>query len=99
MLFNFDGIEFNINERNVSKNEALYFYNNRVKATKINLPITEIVIDERDFIEIFIETKDEVFLHPNTKRFCEKLEDFGLKTSISDEDYGCFDIINVYNTY
>lgn len=98
MLFIVDNIEFNINERNVTKDEALYFYNNRVKPIA-NLPISEIVIDERDFIEIFIPTKDEIFLHPNTHKFCEKLEEFGLETSISDEDYGCFDVVNVYNTY
>lgn len=101
MLFTIDNIEFNINERNITKEEALYFYNNRVKpSNKIaKVPIIEIVIDERDFIEIYIATKDEIFLHPNTNKFCKKLEEFGLETSISDEDYGCFDVVNVYNTY
>ena len=100
-LFILDNIEFNINEKNINKEDVLYFYNNRIKpSNKTNkVPITEIVIDEKDFIEIYIETKDDVFLHPNTKKFCNKLEEFGLKTSISDEDFGCFDVINVYNTY
>ena len=63
------------------------------------IPITEIDLESDGAdrtMYIFIETDDEIHLHPLTEKFCESIRNLGFDVSISDEDYGCFDVVIVY---
>ena len=98
MLFKYNEVDFNIDERNVSKEKAIELVGNITKCEY--LYIDEIVVDSDHgniFVEIFIPTKDEIYRHPSLDRFekeyIEKLKYDSYYES--DEDYGCMDCIIV----
>lgn len=98
MLFKYNEIDFNIDERNVSKEKSIELVG---KVTECKyLDIFEIVVDSDHneiFAEIYIPTEDEIFRHPLLDKFLkEYVEELDYDSYYeSDEDLGCLDCVIV----
>lgn len=98
MLFKYKDIDFNIDERYITKENVKSFFSKIIPLTK-EISIFEIVVPESDFSEIFINKKgvpdawDE-----ETINFVNSLQNNGYDVLYADEDYGeGLDVILLYD--
>ena len=94
MIFAHRGISINVDERNVSKEQVIKMLN-PILDLATDVVIDEIIIEDAEYGQIMIKGDSSQEYAPNTLEFYEKLEDI-VDISLSDEDYGELDVINIY---
>ena len=96
MLFNYKEIDFDINEREISKDECIKLFTPVIDIAKKFVEIAEISVEDSEYAVILIEGGDENNYAEGTLDFVQELEAYNIDTSLSDEDYGTLDAINIY---
>ena len=96
MLFNYKEIDFDINEREISKDECIKLFTPVIDIAKKFVEIAEISVEDSEYAVILIEGGDENNYAEGTLDFVQELEAYNIDTSLSDEDYGELDAINIY---
>lgn len=97
MLFTYKDIDFDIDERNISKEECIKLFTPIIDiANKFNTKIVEINVEDDEYVMILIEGGDENNYSKNTMEYVEELRKYNIDTATSDEDYGELDAINIY---
>lgn len=89
MLFNYKNIDFDIDEREISKEECIKLFTPIIDIAKKFVNIVEIDVEDSEYAVILIEGGDEI-------KFIEELRAYNIDTSTSDEDYGELEAINIY---
>lgn len=89
MLFNYKNIDFDIDEREISKEECIKLFTPIIDIAKKFVNIVEIDVEDSEYAVILIEGGDEI-------KFVEELRAYNIDTSTSDEDYGELEAINIY---
>lgn len=94
MLFTYKNVEFDIDERNITKEEVIEMFDIILKF--VNVPVVEIVVESEEYASILLECDYEKSIEI-AALITEKT---GVETSDSDEDYGELEMINLYlDTY
>lgn len=94
MLFIHKNIEFDIDERNITKEEVIEMFD--IILAIIDVPVVEIVVESEEYASILLECDYE----KSIKIANLITEKTGVETSDSDEDYGELEMINLYlDTY
>lgn len=96
MLFTHNNIDFDIDEREISKDECIKLFTPIIDIAKKFVTISEIVVESNDYATIFVEGDSEGEYAYNTIKYVDELSAYNIDLSLSDEDYGELDAINIY---
>ena len=96
MLFNYKNIDFDIDEREISKEECIKLFTPIIDIAKKFVKIVEINVESSEYAVILIEGGSQHEYAPGTMQFVDELRAYNISTSLSDEDYGELNAINVY---
>lgn len=96
MLFNYKNIDFDIDEREISKDECIKLFTPIIDIAKDLVNIVEINVEDSEYAVILIEGGDENNYAEGTFDFVQELKAYNIDTSSSDEDYGELDAVNIY---
>lgn len=96
MLFDYKETCFDINEREISKNECIKLFTPIIDIAEKFVKIAEINVEDSEYAVILIEGGDENNYAEGTLDFVQELEAYNIDTSLSDEDYGELDAVNIY---
>lgn len=94
MLFNHKNIEFDIDEKNITKEEVIDMFD--IILEIVDVPVVEIVVESEEYASILLDCDYNTAINV-AALITEKT---GVETSESDEDYGELEMINLYlDTY
>lgn len=96
MLFQYKNVDFNINEKEISKEECIKLFTPVLDIAKKFVKIVEIDVESSEYAVILIEGGSQHEYAPGTTQFVQELSAYNISTATSDEDYGELDAINIY---
>lgn len=97
MLFNYEDVDFDIDERAISQEECIKLFTPLIGiANRLGVEITEIVVESNDYAMILVAGSSEESYSNKTIEYADELTAYNIDISLADEDYGCLDAINVY---
>ena len=96
MLFNYKNIDFDIDEREISKEECIKLFTPVLDIAKKFVKVIEIDVESSEYAVILVEGGSQHEYASSTMQFVQELSAYNISTSLSDEDYGELDAINVY---
>ena len=96
MLFQHKNIDFDIDEREISKEECIRLFTPVLDIAKKFVKVVEIDVESSEYAVILIEGGSQHEYAPSTMQFVDELRAYNISTATSDEDYGELDAINIY---
>lgn len=96
MLFQHKNVDFDINEKEISKEECIKLFTPVLDIAKKFVKVVEINIESSEYAVILVEGGSQHEYAPGTMPFVQELSAYNISTSLSDEDYGELDAINIY---
>lgn len=96
MLFQHKNVDFDVDESEISKEECIRLFTPVLDIAKKFVKVVEIDVESSEYAVILVEGGSQHEYASGTMQFVQELNAYNISTSLSDEDYGEFDAINVY---